>query len=127
MRLVSSLLVALFGALGTLLRYWTNLLFVHALGPGVPYGTFAVNVLGSFLLGVASQLGAGHSLLGVELRLVLGTGMLGGFTTYSSFNLETLQLAEQGELARAAGYVAATVVTCLLAGGAGLATARLVR
>lgn len=126
-RCVTSLLVALGGAFGTLLRYWTNLACGHALGPSLPLGTFAVNVVGSFALGMLSQLGTGHALFGVELRLLLGTGVLGGFTTYSSFNLETLQMAEHGALARAAGYVAATVLTCLLAGAAGFATARLAR
>jgi CrcB protein len=108
------------GAVGSVLRYWMNVGLVQLLGPELPYGTFAVNVVGSFLIGVLSVLGAGHSWLGVELRLVLGTGVLGGFTTYSSFNLETLRLAQQGELARAVGYVALTLVSCLCAGALGL-------
>jgi fluoride exporter len=125
---VPLLLVTLGGALGTLLRYQTNVWLALWLGPTLPYGTFVVNVLGSFLIGVLSVLGVGHAWLGVELRLILGTGVLGGFTTYSSFNLETLRMAQQGELSRAFGYVTLTVLSCLSAGALGLwVSQRLVR
>ncbi len=117
---VSALLVTFGGALGTLLRYCTNVWLAQLVGPALPYGTFTVNVVGSFLIGVLSVLGVGHSLLGVELRLILGTGVLGGFTTYSSFNLETLRMAEQGEAGRAAGYVVLTLLSCWCAGALGL-------
>lgn len=117
---VAPLLVMLGGAAGTLARYLANVWLAHLFGPTLPYATFSVNVLGSFLLAVLSELGAGHGILGVDLRLVLGTGVIGGFTTYSSFNMETLRMAEQGELGRAASYVALTVVTCLAAGALGL-------
>ncbi len=117
---VAALLVMLGGAAGTLARYLANLWLGQLLGPTLPYATFAVNVLGSFVLAVLSELGAGHGVLGVGLRLVLGTGVMGGFTTYSSFNMETLRMAEQGEVGRAASYVALTVVTCLSAGALGL-------
>ena len=110
---VSALLVTFGGALGTLLRYCTNVWLAQLVGPALPYGTFTVNVVGSFLIGVLSVLGVG-------LRLILGTGVLGGFTTYSSFNLETLRMAEQGEAGRAAGYVVLTLLSCWCAGALGL-------
>ena len=118
------LLVALGGAAGTALRHGANLATVATLGASWPYGTFFVNVLGSFALGVVMEALGGRTLAGVDLRLVLGTGLLGGFTTYSSFNLETIRLWEQGAQGRASAYVIATVVLCLGAGFLGLAAAR---
>lgn len=122
------LLIGLGGAAGTLLRYGLSLLLAdQTLATGWPLGTLAANVAGSLLLGVVMELAHGAELLGTDLRLVLGVGVMGGFTTYSSFNLETLRLAQEGHAWRAAAYVAATVVVCLLAGLAGLWLARLAR
>jgi len=121
---VQVLWIALFGGLGTALRYGVGLASVRLLGPAFPFGTLAVNVLGSLALGVVAEGLAGVMVFGVEARLVLGVGLLGGFTTYSSFNLETLRLAEAGQLDRALLYGLATVVGCLLAGLAGLALGR---
>lgn len=118
------LAIALGGALGTALRYGLNVATVAWLGPALPYGTFAANVVGSFLLGIVMEVAGGREILGTDARLVLGTGVLGGFTTYSSFNLEAIRLAEQGAWARAGGYVGATVVVCVIAGIAGVAAAR---
>ena len=102
-------------ALGWLLR---------VLGPAFPYGTLAVNVIGSFLLGAAHAGGPAPTVISPTTRLVLGTGLLGGFTTYSAFNQETLQYLQQGAWATAALYVAATLVICLVAGALGMASAR---
>lgn len=118
------LLVALGGAAGSALRYGVNLGAIAMLGVSWPYGTFIVNVLGSFALGVVMEALGGRMLAGVDLRLVLGTGLLGGFTTYSSFNLETIRLWEQGAQGRAAAYAIATAVVCLGAGFLGLVAAR---
>lgn len=85
------LLVAAGGALGSVLRYVVSVLAIEAFGLGFPWGTLAVNVIGSGLIGVCAGLG-----LGGELRLLLVTGVLGGFTTFSAFSLETGLLWQRG-------------------------------
>src|SRR5262245_15689279 len=98
---MSALLIAVFGALGTLLRYATGIGLARVLGSQFPYGTLAVNVIGSCALGLVAASCRNATFAGVELRLMLGVGLMGGFTTYSSFNLELLQMLEQGALAKA--------------------------
>jgi CrcB protein len=100
-------------------------LALESTGGGLPLGTLAVNLIGSCLLGIVAEALRGQTLAGVDLRLILGVGLLGGFTTYSSFNLELLRMLETGAFGRAAGYFALTVGGCLAAGGAGIAVARL--
>jgi CrcB protein len=90
----------------------------------MPYGTFIVNLAGSFLLGAIMQLSLTTDLVSPELRLILGTGVLGGFTTYSTFNYETLALLREGSWSVAALNIAATLIGCLAAGAAGMALAR---
>ncbi|HET6334034.1 MAG TPA: fluoride efflux transporter CrcB [Polyangiales bacterium] len=114
------LFVALGGALGTVLRYLANVVCAERFGTGFPYATLAVNTIGSCALGLFSQIIAEKSLAGVPLALVVGTGVLGGFTTYSSFNLETLRMLQQGEVARAVFYASLTFVTCLALGALGI-------
>ncbi len=122
------LLVAFGGAVGTALRYGTSRAFALWAPPAYAWGaTLAVNVIGSFFLGVVAEWIGERRLWGIEGRLVLGTGVLGGFTTYSSFNLEMTRMAESGATGLAVGYGAATLVTCVLAGLAGLYVGRLVR
>lgn len=121
---MQAILVALAGAAGTLLRYAAGLAVARFGSAELPVATLAVNLLGSFALGFVIEALNGTALWGADARLVLGTGLLGGFTTYSSFNLETLKLAQGGQLALAVGYVAATLIGCLLAGAAGLAVGR---
>jgi len=117
-------MIALGGAVGTSLRYGIGVGMTRWLGPSFPYGTLAANVLGSFLLGVVMEAAGQREIAGVQAKLVLGTGVMGGFTTYSSFNLETLRLAEQGAFGRAGLYLALTVLACLAAGLGGVALAR---
>jgi len=110
------------------MRYWVS----HALGTaavsqGFPWATFTVNAVGSLGLGIVFVLGEGRSLLGADARLLLGTGVMGGFTTYSAFNLESLGLVQGGAYGRAALYMSATVVVCLLAGALGLVIGRVIR
>jgi CrcB protein len=121
---VQAILVALAGGVGTLLRYGIGLATAR-LGAELPIGTFLVNVIGSFALGFVAEALEGVVVLDTDARLILGTGLLGGFTTYSSFNLETLKLAQDGQPWLAAAYAAATLLGCLVAGGAGIALARL--
>jgi CrcB protein len=116
--------ISLAGAVGTGARYAISAGMLRWLGPAFPLGTLTVNVLGSFALAIVMELAGDRQIAGVSAKLVLGTGLLGGFTTYSSFNLETLRLFEQGAYGRGALYVSATVVVCLLAALAGAALAR---
>lgn len=116
--------VALGGAFGSVLRYGLGVLAAVLGGPDWPWGTFAANVLGSFGLGLLFVVGEGRELFGVDSRLVLGTGAMGGFTTYSTFNLEMIRYAQETMLWKAVLYGLTTVIACLLAGAAGLATGR---
>lgn len=116
------LLVCGGGALGAGARFLVSTWAVRHLGADFPRGTLLVNVTGSFLLAlvVASRPG----LLSPDLRLFLGAGVMGGYTTYSSFNAETLALLEGGSAGLALANVALTLAGCLLAGVAGLAAGR---
>jgi len=121
---MSFLLVGIGGGVGAALRFGLNLLLLATAGAWLPWGTLAANVLGSFALGWVMEALGGARLLGVDLRVVLGTGLLGGFTTYSSFNLETLRLIQEGVPGRALLYAGTTVVVCLAAGLAGVRLAQ---
>jgi fluoride exporter len=107
-------LIALGGALGSVLRY----LMVSAIG--APLGTLAVNVLGSFVIGVLFVLLDART----GWQLLLMTGLLGGFTTFSAFSLDTLKLVEQGQVLQAVGYVLGSVVLSLAAVALGVALTR---
>lgn len=123
--LLSGALIGLGGAAGTLLRYGIGEAAKSRFPDAwFPLGTFAANALGSLALGFVFVFLSGREVFGVDARLVFGTGMMGGFTTYSTFNLETLKLIEGGATGRAAMYVLATVVTCLVFGAGGLALGR---
>ncbi len=118
------LLVCLGGACGTGARYLLTRGLAQALGPAFPFGTLAVNVLGSFALGVLAHAGLESQTLPPTLWLTLSSGLLGGFTTYATFNHETLAYLESGRLGLAALNLAATLALCLLAGFAGLGLGR---
>ena len=117
--------ICLGGAFGTGARYLLSGWISRLSGPGLPLGTFTVNVLGSFLLGLLSEVALTTEAISPTMRLTLTTGVLGGFTTYSSFNYETVESLRTGALGLAGLYVALTVVVCLLAGFLGLAAGRL--
>jgi fluoride exporter len=119
------LLVCLGGAVGTAARYATALAAASAFGTAFPFGTLLVNVTGSFLIAFLMQVGTATELLSPDLRVILTTGVMGGFTTYSSFNYESTALFRQGAWALGALNMSATVIGCLIAGLAGLASARL--
>jgi CrcB protein len=85
-----------------------------------PWGTFVVNVSGSFVLGVITGLGIYHG-LGTTARTVLGTGGMGAYTTFSTFTFESVRLAEEGAVDQALRNVAASFIVCLAAASAGLA------
>jgi CrcB protein len=115
------LLVCLGGALGSGARYLVASWALAAFGPDFPRGTLIVNVLGSFLLAVVMTLSVTTEWISPEVRLLLGAGVMGGFTTYSSFNWETIALVQQGSWGIAAANVGLTLLACLGAGVAGLA------
>ncbi|HWZ85349.1 MAG TPA: fluoride efflux transporter CrcB [Thermoanaerobaculia bacterium] len=116
--------ICLGGAAGTGARYLLSGWALSALGAGFPYGTLAVNVIGSFCVGLLVQVGLATSLLSPTLRLALTTGVMGGFTTYSTFNYETIRYIQDGAWRLAVGNVAITLAACLAAGFAGLALGR---
>jgi CrcB protein len=119
------LLVCAGGAAGSGARYLVGVGMARWLGPAFPWGTLVVNVAGSFLISVVMDLSVHYGLVPLEVRFLLAAGVLGGFTTYSSFNYEVLAFLQRGLWGQAALYLGATVVACLAAGMAGMAVARL--
>jgi CrcB protein len=119
------LLVAGFGALGCVTRYYISGWAYDLLGRSFPYGTFAVNVLGAFIIGLVMEFGMRSTLLPVSLRTGLTIGFLGGFTTFSTFSYETFRLLEEGNFFVAVTNVLASVIVCLLFTWIGIHTARL--
>lgn len=118
------LLVALGGALGSVLRYLVGTTVLRLIGHGFPWGTLVVNVVGSFLIGVFAELIVTKFDGSAEMRLFLITGTLGGFTTFSAFSLEAAALFENGSGVAAFGYLASSVGLSLVAVFAGLALMR---
>jgi CrcB protein len=116
--------VFLGGGLGAAARHGVNLLSSQVFNSRFPWGTLAINVLGSLLIGVLAEWFAMRAQLPQPLRLFLITGVLGGFTTFSAFSLEVGLLMERGQLASAAGYALASVVGAVGAMFVGMALVR---
>ncbi len=125
-RMERFLWICLGGAAGTGARYLVTLWALRIAGPGFPWGTLAVNVVGSFLIGLIMQVALTTGLIPPLLRLGLTTGVMGGFTTYSTFNYETLLYLQRSEWLLAFANLAATVLICLAAGALGLVAGRFV-
>lgn len=118
------LLVALGGAVGSVARYKVSgWMLQHTLDWRFPAGTFAVNVFGCLLAGLLAGLAEKHEFLSADARLLLFTGLLGGFTTFSAFGLETMFLVRKGELLVAGANVMFSVLAGLLALWIGLGLA----
>jgi len=109
------LFIAVGGAVGAVLRYGASLGVYSVLGRGFPYGTLFVNVSGSLLMGLLSVLMLERFAIGPEWRAAVLVGVLGSFTTFSTFSIETLNLLEQGDLMRAMANIVLSVLICLVA------------
>jgi len=118
------LIIALFGALGCLTRYVLSGWVYNLLGRSFPYGTFAVNIVGAFLIGLIMEFSMRSTLVSPSLRIGLTIGFLGGLTTFSTFSYETFRLLEDGELLIAATNVLVSVMICLLFTWLGILAAR---
>jgi CrcB protein len=119
------LLIALGGAIGSLLRYLLGGSVQRMSASGFPIGTMFVNVSGCFVIGILVRQFMNMQ-LAPDLRAFLIVGFCGGFTTFSTFSADTLGLIEGGEYGRATGYVVLSVGLCLLATLAGMTTMRLI-
>jgi CrcB protein len=116
--------ICLGGALGTGARYLLSGWVARRLPTAFPYGTLAVNLVGSFLIGAVMHVSLATAQLSPDSRVILVIGVLGGFTTYSGFNYETLQYFRDGAWLIGFANVFVMVAGCLAAGIAGLASAR---
>jgi CrcB protein len=103
--------VALGGALGSVGRFWLNSLVTARAGDGFPWGTLIINVLGSFAIGIFATLPGTQD----TAKKFLMAGICGGFTTFSAFSLQTLELTQRGDWLRAGGNIFLSVALCLVA------------
>ncbi len=108
---ITYILVAIGGALGGVGRFWLNDFVTSRAGHGFPWGTLLINVLGSFAIGLFAAIPAAQD----STRKFLMAGLCGGFTTFSAFSFQTLELAQRGEPLRAGANVVGSVALCLVA------------
>jgi fluoride exporter len=112
--------IAVFGAAGTLARYGLQGFVQIRSGGTFPYGTLLINLTGCFLLALTYQLMINRMGISPELRIAIGVGFFGGYTTFSSFGWETAKMLEEGAFLPAAAYVSASVIIGLLLSLAGI-------
>ena len=122
--MTQALAIAAGGALGALLRYWVSITVYAWLGRGFPYGTLAVNVLGSFVMGFMFVLLIERITMDGFWRAAILIGLLGAFTTFSTFSMETLNLIEEGAFVKAGLNVLLSVALCLAGSGLGMTLGR---
>ncbi len=117
MSLATALAVALGSALGGVGRVWATIAVARLTGDGLPWGTLSVNVVGSLLIGLVAtiSLPEGRWLTSTLTKEFFMLGLFGGFTTFSSFSLQAVNLLRDGEMAKAAAYVVGSALLCLLA------------
>jgi CrcB protein len=118
------LIVFVGAGIGGALRHGVNVLSTRLFGYGFPFGTLAVNIVGSFVMGLCAGYFAFRPGIDQHMRLFLTTGILGGFTTFSAFSLDTMLLIERNRYALAAGYAAGSVAFSVAALFIGLALFR---
>ncbi len=114
------LLIAIFGAVGTLARYGLQGIVQVRAGGAFPYGTLLINLTGCFLLALIGQFTLNRMLISPDWRMAITVGFFGGYTTFSSFGWETAKMLEDGEWLRATTYVAASVFVGLFLSIAGI-------
>jgi fluoride exporter len=109
--------VAVGGALGSVARFWLAGAMTALTGPRFPWGTLLINVLGSFVIGLVAGITLTPARVGMhpDIRIFLMTGVCGGFTTFSAFSLQTLDLLQTGDVVPAFGYAVGSVVLCVVA------------
>ena len=115
-QVLMSVWVAAGSAIGGVLRYWCSGIIASRIGETFPWGTMFVNILGSVLIGLFATVTApdGRLFVGADVRVFIMVGVFGGFTTFSSFSLQTLNLMQDGEWLFAAGNILGSVVLCLV-------------
>jgi CrcB protein len=108
--------VASGGAIGSMARFWLTGVAVALTGPKFPYGTLFINILGSFVIGAVAGVTLTPARMGMhpDLRIFLMVGICGGFTTFSAFSLQMLELLQEGDVVPALLYAVGSVVLCLL-------------
>ncbi len=116
--------IAICGAMGCLSRYFISGWVYQIFGKNFPYGTFAVNIIGAFILGLLMEFGLRSTLIPPTLRIGLTVGFMGGLTTFSTFSYETFRLLEDGEFLIASTNIVVSVIICLLFTWLGIVTAR---
>ena len=116
--------IAAGGAVGSLLRFWASNGVYALFGRGFPYGTLTVNVVGSLAMGFLWAVLFDRTTMGPEARNAVLVGLLGGFTTFSSFSIETINLMEQADYLKAGLNVLLSVMICVPAAWLGLLTGR---
>jgi CrcB protein len=120
----SLFLVMLGGAFGSGARYLTGVAMLRLFGPGYPFGTLTVNLVGGLAMGLLVGALARLSVPGENWRLLIAVGVLGGYTTFSSFSLDVVNMLQRGDPATAMGYVLISVIGSVVALFAGLALVR---
>lgn len=118
--------VAVGGAVGSVMRYLVSTWFTDRLGPEFPWGTFAINVSGAFVIGIVLQLAAARAGISPYVRLFLATGILGGYTTFSTFAYETYILGTGGLALQGFAYAAGSVLAGVAAAYLGVILVRAV-
>jgi CrcB protein len=127
-QMTTYLWIAIGSTLGGVARYWCSGVAARMIGETFPWGTLSVNVLGSFIIGFFGTLTGpdGRVFVSSNARLFVMVGFCGGYTTFSSFSLQTLALMQDGEWLRAGGNIVGSVVLCLLAVWAGYVAGALI-
>jgi CrcB protein len=119
--MLSYLLVATGGALGSMARFWLAGAVARLTGVGFPWGTILINILGSFVIGWFAGLSISRNPPSSDMRVFVMAGLCGGFTTFSAFSLQSLELLREGRLLAACANVSGSVLLCVLASAGGLA------
>jgi fluoride exporter len=115
--MLTYLWVAMGGALGSMARFWMGAAVAAITGPQFPWGTILINILGSFIIGMVAALSGPDSRIAVssDMRAFIMVGICGGYTTFSAFSLQTLELARGREWLQAGGNILLSVVLCMIA------------